>query len=110
MYQDALLHHWRICIRDRFDSAIPNRQRSCVTRERPACCCLVRKCTYRYVPVVDTSANYTGGKSEMMVGHVLNRWRASPEGKDTSVNVVSKFGYTSVRTELSSDLVDLHVQ
>lgn len=47
--------------------------------------------------VVDTSANYTGGSSERLVGDVINRWQESGESKAAEgVVVVSKFGYASV--------------
>ena len=47
--------------------------------------------------VVDTSANYMGGNSELLVGEGVDRWRASGDGDGKSLTVVSKFGYASVR-------------
>lgn len=46
--------------------------------------------------VVDTSANYMGGNSELLVGEGVDRWLASGEGNDKSLTVVSKFGYAAV--------------
>lgn len=46
--------------------------------------------------VVDTSANYMGGNSEMLVGEGVDRWRSSGDGEGKSLTVVSKFGYASV--------------
>lgn len=46
--------------------------------------------------VVDTSANYTGGASEKLVGKGILRWRDSAEGNSTNLKVISKFGYASV--------------
>ncbi|CAN0419253.1 unnamed protein product [Ectocarpus sp. 13 AM-2016] len=37
-----------------------------------------------------------GGNSELLVGEGVDRWLASGEGKDTSMTVVSKFGYAAV--------------
>ena len=51
--------------------------------------------------VVDTSANYMGGNSELMVGEGVDRWRVSGGGEDKRLTVVSKFGYSSVSTRLS---------
>lgn len=50
--------------------------------------------------VVDTSANYMGGNSELMVGEVVDRWRVSGGGEDKRLTVVSKFGYASVSERL----------
>lgn len=47
--------------------------------------------------VVETSANYMGGNSELLVGEGVDRWRASDNGgEEKSLAVVSKFGYASV--------------
>lgn len=69
-------------------------------------CTLLISCCIRcfVAAVVDTSANYTGGGSEKMVGQVVDRWLASreDEGKAPSLTVVSKFGYASVSLLLYS--------
>ncbi|CAN0267067.1 unnamed protein product [Ectocarpus sp. 6 AP-2014] len=52
------------------------------------------------ITVVDTSANYMGGNSELLVGEGVDRWLASGEGKDTSITVVSKFGYAAAGSKL----------
>lgn len=46
--------------------------------------------------VVDTSANYMGGNSEILVGEGVDRWRSSGDGEEKSLTVISKFGYASV--------------
>lgn len=48
---------------------------------------------------MDTSANYTGGSSEKMVGEVVDRWRDSHN--TIGPKLISKFGYTSVRLKTS---------
>ncbi|CAM9515267.1 unnamed protein product [Laminaria digitata] len=52
------------------------------------------------ITVVDTSANYMGGNSEVMVGEVVDRWRTSGGGEDKRLTVVSKFGYASSGSKL----------
>lgn len=46
--------------------------------------------------VVDTSANYMGGNSEILVGEGVDRWRSCGNGEGKTLTVVSKFGYASV--------------
>ncbi|CAM9500083.1 unnamed protein product [Scytosiphon promiscuus] len=50
--------------------------------------------------VVDTSANYMGGNSELLVGEGVDRWRTSGGGEDKDLTVVSKFGYASADSKL----------
>lgn len=50
--------------------------------------------------VVDTSANYMGGNSELLVGEGVDRWRSSGGGEGKNLTVVSKFGYASVSARL----------
>ena len=51
---------------------------------------------YVCTTVVDTSANYMGGNSEILVGEGIDRWRSNGDGEGKSLTVVSKFGYASV--------------
>lgn len=46
--------------------------------------------------MVDTSANYMGGHSEILVGEGVDRWRSCGDGQGRALTVVSKFGYASV--------------
>lgn len=46
--------------------------------------------------MVDTSANYMGGNSEMLVGEGVDRWQSCGDGEGKALAVVSKFGYASV--------------
>ena len=60
------------------------------------CCCTSLLCVNDLTTVVDTSANYMGGNSEILVGEGVDRWRSSGDGEEKSLTVISKFGYASV--------------
>lgn len=59
--------------------------------------------------VVETSANYMGGNSELLVGEGIDRWRASGNSEGNILTVVSKFGYASVSVHQLGMYFEVHV-